>query len=61
MFYEDTLKALSSMGMEEVTVESSVSSLIMRLLGRMCNGPQDGKSLVMFLLNFYVSITFLSY
>ncbi|KAL2465667.1 multipolar spindle 1 [Abeliophyllum distichum] len=40
-FILDTLKALSSMGMEELAVESIVNSLVMRLMRRMCNAPQD--------------------
>ncbi|KAL2482864.1 multipolar spindle 1 [Forsythia ovata] len=40
-FILDTLKALSSMGMEELAVESIVSSLVTRLMRRMCNAPQD--------------------
>ncbi|CAI9787423.1 unnamed protein product [Fraxinus pennsylvanica] len=40
-FILDTLNTLSSMGMEEVAIERNISSLIMRLVRRMCNTPED--------------------
>lgn len=46
---EGTLKALSLGGKIVETTESIVNSLIVRLVRRMCKGPQgDGKAFVLY-------------